>query len=458
MSLKDYHSPKEGHDNKMGMKNEDSTFPKRLKRYAQVSGAVTGIAAKMGGAKLRGKSLNDEEYAQFLVGWLGSLKGPLIKVAQLVSMIPDFLPPAYAQELAALQSDAPAMGRLFVKRRLRNELGDEWADKFADFDLQACHAASLGQVHKAVSLKGETLACKLQYPNMAAVVDADLAQLKMVLKLYDKFETTIDHKEILAEIVQHLLLELDYEKEAQNMCLFREMLRQEKNVRLPIPVPSLSTKRFLTMSWEEGEQLLAYKNSALDLRNIMARNLFRGWYLPFYQYGILHGDPHMGNYRTTPEGDIIIYDFGCVRTFTPVFMSGVIDLYHSLLHNKPTLAKQAYEKWGFSQLTGDLIEALNLWARYLYGPLLQDKVRPIEDSFSSQKGRDVAREVHALLKRQGGITPPREFVFVDRAAVGLGSVFMHLQAQLNWHQLFEELIQDFCEGRLKEAQEKLLAP
>jgi len=99
---------------------------------------------------------------------------------------------------------------------------------------------------------------------------------------------------------------------------------------------------------------------------------------------------------------------------------------------------------------------LNLWAQFLYEPLLDDRVRPLDESYSGRKGQKVAGAVFEELKRMGGVKPPREFVFMDRAAVGLGSVFMHLKAQLNWHQLFEDLIKDFSPIALKTRQLELL--
>jgi len=413
---------------------EKNRFSKRLQRYAQVG--VGGV--KLMGGKLRGS--DQETFAQALVDYLGSLKGPLVKAGQLLAMIPDLLPPAYAEKLMTLQSQAPAMGRLFVKRRLRGELGEQWQDHFASFEEEAMAAASLGQVHRASLKDGQSVAVKIQYPDMESVVHADLAQLTLVGKTYQLFNSAIDHRNILQEIETHLLQELDYLQEAANLQRFHEIFEAMPQIRVPKVFPALSTKRLLTMEFQEGKSFFAFCDGPQALRNILAQNLFQAWYYPLYRHGVLHADPHAGNYLGREDGTISLLDFGCVRQFPALFLEGILDLYHALLEGSDVKARQAYEKWGFQEITPELLEILNLWARYLYGPLLEDRVRLIDETLSSQQGRAVAKEVHRRLKAMGGIRPPAEFVFVDRAAVALGSMFMHLKAELNWHQLFESCI------------------
>ena len=141
-------------------------------------------------------------------------------------------------------------------------------------------------------------------------------------------------------------------------------------------------------------------------------------------------------------------DFGSIRVFRPKFVAGVIELYRALSKQDDELAREAYEKWGFHGLDDEAIAVLNMWAEFIYAPLLSDEVRPIQQMRGGSEGRELAGLVHQELKRIGGIKPPREFVLMDRAAVGLGSVFMHLKAEVNWHRLFHDLIEDFDSERL----------
>ncbi len=429
----------------------------RVRRYARVSTAVGGLAARLAGERYLGLPLDRARHAADLKAALGGIKGPLMKVAQLLATIPEALPKEYASELVALQANAPPMGWPFVRRRMQSELGPDWERKFKRFEREAARAASLGQVHRATALDGRELACKLQYPDMASAVEADLRQLKLVMSIYERYDRAITTDEIHAEIAERLREELDYRREAAHMRLYRLMLAKESDVAVPEPVAALSTGRLLTMTWLEGAPFLDAVKATAARRNAIARNMFRAWYVPFYYYGVIHGDPHLGNYTVRPDSGINLLDFGCIRVFRSPFVKGVIDLYHALDRDDEALAIHAYESWGFRNLSREMIAVLNRWANFLYAPLLDDRKRRIQEVETGAYGRDIAEEVHREIRRLGGVQPPREFVFMDRAAIGLGSVFMHLKAEINWHRLFHELIEDFDADELAKRQKKALA-
>ena len=427
----------------------------RLKRYAKVGSAVSGLAVKMAGNRYLGLQLDKDKHARDLKEALGGLKGPLMKVAQIMSTVPDMLPPEYVEELGELQSNAPAMGWLFVRRRMAMELGKSWQENFVTFGREAAAAASLGQVHKA-SDGNNDLACKLQYPDMQSAVEADLRQLKLIFAVYRRYDKAIDPSEIHAEVASRLLEELDYNREAAHMRLYRDILKPVKKVYVPEEFPKLSTSRLLTMTWLQGENLLTIKDKPQDYRNNVAENLFHAWYVPFYGYGVIHGDPHLGNYSVRSDGSINLLDFGCIRIFPGKFVRGVIDLYRALERDNEEMAVHAFETWGFKNLSREKIDVLVQWAEFLYAPLLEDAARPIQDGEGNMYGAEVAAKVHRELQLLGGVKPPREFVLMDRAAIGLGSVFTHLRAKVNWHRLFHELIDDFDGATLENKQKAAL--
>jgi predicted unusual protein kinase regulating ubiquinone biosynthesis (AarF/ABC1/UbiB family) len=434
------------------MSDEDS-FTGRVRRYAQVGTAMAGLGARLAGERYLGITVDRERHAADLKAALGGIKGPLMKVAQLLATIPDALPDEYVRELIQLQSNAPAMGWPFVRRRMMGELGPDWEKRFKSFEHEAARAASLGQVHRAVALDGGLLACKLQYPEMASAVEADLRQLRLAMGLYERYDRAVTTAEIHAEISARLREELDYEREAAHMRLYGEILKDEIKVAVPEPVAALSTKRLLTMRWLEGGPILDFaKGATLDERNEIALRMFRIWYVPFYFYCVIHGDPHLGNYTVAPDLSVNLLDFGCVRVFPASFVKGVIDLYHALERDDDELAVQAYKSWGFGDLSQEMIAVLNRWARFVYGPLLDDRTRPIQERRMEPEGPRLVDSVHQDIRRLGGIAPPRAFVFMDRAAIGLGSVFTHLKAEINWHRLFHELIDDFDEAALARRQ------
>ena len=448
------------------MTSEDNSSPDRerqfggrLRRYAKVTSTMGGLAARVAGERYLGFDIDRGKHAADLRKALGGLKGPIMKVAQILSTIPDALPPEYADELASLQADAPAMGWLFTRRRMASELGTNWQEKFASFSRDAVSAASLGQVHQATSLDGEKLAVKLQYPDMQSAIEADLRQLKLLFQLYERYDSAISTRDIYDELSDRLKEELDYRREADNLRLYSYMLRDEAVVTLPEYVPELSSGRLLTMSWLDGTRVMPFleTNPSQETRNEIAKNMFRVWYVPFYYYGVIHGDPHLGNYSLRDDNTINLMDFGSIRLFRPQFVAGVIELYKALRDQNRDQAVDAYERWGFTGLDNEAISVLNMWAEFIYAPLLEDKVRPIQEMRNGKAGRELAGKVHQELKRIGGIKPPREFVLMDRAAVGLGSVFMHLGAEVNWHNLFHDLIDDFSVDALATRQKEAVA-
>ncbi|WP_375458383.1 ABC1 kinase family protein [uncultured Enterovirga sp.] len=424
---------------------EANRFSARAARYARVGANVGGVAAKMAGQRLFGAS-GDASNAASLAAALGGLKGPIMKVAQLMATVPDLVPPEYAAELQKLQSAAPPMGAAFVTRRMMSELGPDWRSRFGSFDLKPAAAASLGQVHRATSLDGASLACKLQYPDMQSAVEADLKQLQLVFAVQRRMSSIIDTREIEGEIGDRLREELDYEHEAKNASLYRSVLESVPLVRVPAVRSDLSTKRLLTLDWLEGENILNFKEGSLEIRNRLAVAMFKAWWHPVAQIGVIHGDPHLGNYSVFSEGGepagINLMDYGCIRVFPPRFLAGVVDLYYGLLHGERDRVVHAYETWGFRRLSSELIDILNIWARFIYGPLLEDRVRTIADGVKpGEYGRREAFSVHQALREKGPVTVPREFVFMDRAAVGLGAVFLHLNAELNFHRMFQAEIE-----------------
>jgi predicted unusual protein kinase regulating ubiquinone biosynthesis (AarF/ABC1/UbiB family) len=446
---------------------EANRFSARAKRYAKVGTNVGGVAARVATARVLGRRQDHNRNALDLAAALGGLKGPIMKVAQLLATIPDALPPEYAGELMKLQSEAPPMGWAFVRRRMSAELGAGWEQQFASFEHKPAAAASLGQVHRARALDGAELACKLQYPDMESAVEADLQQLGWLLALRRRMDPAIDTSEIGQEVGARLREELDYYREAKHVALYGEMLAGRDNIRVPTVHPELSTRRLLTLDWMQGRKLLDHKDDDLATRNRLATAMFTAWWFPFSRFGVIHGDPHLGNYSVFDEKEdrgkarpagINLLDYGCIRIFPPAFVGGVVDLYHGLERGDDDLVVKAYETWGFKNLTRDLIETLNIWAGFIYGPLLDDRIRTIADGVKpSDYGRREAFRVHQALREKGPVTVPREFVFMDRAAIGLGAVFLHLRAELNFYRLFNEAIENFSVATVAQRQQQVLA-
>jgi predicted unusual protein kinase regulating ubiquinone biosynthesis (AarF/ABC1/UbiB family) len=297
---------------------------------------------------------------------------------------------------------------------------------------------------------------------MQSAVEADLAQLDVLLAIHRRMDPAIDTREIAKEIGARIREELDYRREAKHVALYQAMLADVPEVRVPDVWPEISTGRLLTLDWLEGKRLLEYKAASLEIRNRLAAAMFKAWWMPFSRFGVIHGDPHLGNYTAREEAGeprgINLLDYGCIRIFPPSFVQGVVDLYRGLRDGDDARVVRAYEIWGFRKLSRELIDVLNIWARFIYGPLMDDRERTIADGVKpSEYGRREAFRVHQALRRKGPVTVPREFVLMDRAAIGLGGVFLHLSAKLNFHRLFEEAMERFSVDEVAVRQAKALA-
>lgn len=437
---------------------KDGNFFGEMRRMARTSGAVGGIAARIAGERVFGIKTDQAKHAEDLKALLGGLKGPMMKVAQFLSTVPDALPPEYAKQLAELQANALPMGWPFVRRRMSGEMGPDWESKFQSFSREAVAAASLGQVHRAVLPDGRDVAVKLQYPDMPSVIEADLRQVKMAMAVYRRMDNAIIQDDIFVELSERFREELDYQREAAQIRLYRLMLADVPDVNVPEPVEGYTTTRMLTMTWLKGQGFRDWMaaDPSQEARNALATALFRAWYIPFYRYGVIHGDPHLGNYQVSESGGLNLLDYGSIRVFPPKFVSGVLELYNAVREADEARARHAYDIWGFKGITDEQVAVLNEWAKFLYQPLIEDRVRPIQVGQGTEFGREVAQKVHAGLQRTGGVRPPREFVLMDRSAIGLGAVFMRLGAELNWCRLFQETVAGFDEAQLAARQAEAL--
>jgi predicted unusual protein kinase regulating ubiquinone biosynthesis (AarF/ABC1/UbiB family) len=265
---------------------------------------------------------------------------------------------------------------------------------------------------------------------------------------------SIDSSEAILEVGERLREELDYERELKHMRLFAQMLADEPRIKTPEPLPELSSKRLLTMTWLEGRGLMHWLDEDQETRNRIAELLFKAWWGPMTHYGVIHGDPHLGNYALTDNAERLhLIDFGCVRIFPARFLEGVVGLWRGLKAEDMEQVAHSYEIWGFKNLNAELIEALTMWARFIYGPLLDDRVRTIADNVPpAEYGRREAFEVRKRLKTLGPVLIPREFVFMDRAAIGLGAAFLHLRAELNFGAMFAESVEGFSPEALAKRQ------
>jgi predicted unusual protein kinase regulating ubiquinone biosynthesis (AarF/ABC1/UbiB family) len=415
------------------------------------------------------------KFIQEIITALGALKGPMVKMAQMAGMIPGLLPDDCAQALLTLCTTAPAMHPSLLGRKMQLEWGKDWHTRFSDFDQKAMAAASLGQIHRATLHDGTVVAVKVQYPAMKQAIQGDLALFKMLLHRW-ALDNALDMQDFPREWEQRLYEELDYACEIKHMACWRELFKDYPLIHIPIPFPHLTTEQILTMSWSSAQGIQTAFHQDQDLRNDLGKKIFWAWYYPFYHAGMLHGDPHMGNMawfcQQLPvsvtetaldkklfyekNGQIHIFDFGCVRIFSPMFVQGFCHLYQGLLNKNQELTQQAYTELGFTDLTQPMIMALNDWAYFLLAPFLYDQECLLEELSCPKKALAAMQHLEKTLKSHGGTKIPPEFLIFDRVAVILGAVLMRLQVKTNWYGLMAPLVQSFCLKKCRADQKRLL--
>lgn len=376
------------------------------------------------------KGMEAENIAQIL----GNLKGPVMKVGQLLAMVPGLLSEEFQSEFSKLQQTSPEMGKEFVKRRMSQELGANWEKLFDEFEIKPRFAASIGQVHYAVA-DGRALACKLQYPNIEKIAESDIEQVFGFVKFLSKFKRPLILDPIFEELKEKLLQECDYLNESKNISDFKEIYKNHPNIKIPEVIHEKTTKHLLTMQWMESDNINELKNKSEEERKYYLKLLFKAWYYSFYKFGLIHADPHAGNFGFKNDS-VFLYDFGCVKRLDKNFINGVLSLREAFLEGSKKKEIEAYELWGFQDFD---YEMLNSWAKFVYAPTLEDK-DVILDSSYTKSAKNILQEIFKKASEKGGIKLPRSFLLFDRATVGMGSAFMNLNVKVNYYQLLEETL------------------
>ena len=388
----------------------------------------------------RSKKKKDMENAKILFNGLSMLRGTALKAAQMLSFESDVIPQSFRKELEKSYNQVPPINRALVRKMIINSFNAPPEEIFETFDLQAFAAASLGQVHRARSKKGETLAVKIQYPDISKTISNDIRLLKTVCRPLPEYAVI---KTALDEIEDVLLSETDYDNEGKNIQYFSDNLKNDQ-VLIPGIFPDLITKNILSMSYMKGQILNEWfeTNPDQESRNHIAQILHDIFVEGFYELKRIHADPNPGNFIVTSDLKIGLLDFGCVRKFD----DGFIKLYQQLIRIGSGNDTKAYV---------DLLTQLKLITPSL-DPRIRDKMvglfMQIGDWFSQlfkdetfdfganpdfmEKGRKIGREMHQFRRYIHNITP--EFIFLDRTRYGLIRLFEKMKVKIRIQSDYEQ--------------------
>jgi predicted unusual protein kinase regulating ubiquinone biosynthesis (AarF/ABC1/UbiB family) len=372
------------------------------------------------------------------------LRGAFMKLIQMLSTRTDLLPVEAIDILKATQSSVPPMDYKLIGQQLRRELGKPPEQLFASFETEAFAAASLGQVHRARLKNGVEVAVKIQYPGVAAAVEHDLSNLKLLLRTLqavagDLMRQKIDTKSIYAELEERLREELDYVIEARNINEFHRLLANEADVMIPQVIKELSTRRVLTMTYLDGYRLsdIFGEHADLKLRTWVARKYYRLIWRQILEFGVLHSDPQPGNYLVTYHPRLGILDFGSVRHFSETIRRASLQLAQGMLAGDDKSVGAALLRLGYldhGQDPAPLIKVIYV----LFEPVIIDRVYHPDEYNAVSKAAEVGEMAfaHKLYKS------PRHSIFLLRALIGLDSIMKGLAVKTNYCTLFRQCIEN----------------
>jgi predicted unusual protein kinase regulating ubiquinone biosynthesis (AarF/ABC1/UbiB family) len=368
-----------------------------------------------------------------MVTEMQDLRGPAMKLGQLLSMQSGVLPDEALAELSTLQREAPGMHPSLVRAQFRAAMGKSPEQLFRSFEDVPFAAASLGQVHRAVTRGGETVAVKIQYPGIDDAVRNDFKWLRAVsaasqMKRY--FPETL-----MRELEVHIVAETDYAQEARNIEFFRRGLAPLGYVEVPRVHADLSRGTVLTLSHVAGESIDAFlaRRPSQRVRDLVGERLFELFYFQLLRLEAFHADPHWGNYLFRTDGTIGLVDFGCVKYLTREFVDNLraVFLYAgdraSAAFRRLIAARYAGRR---TRLAKKPVQAIVRMAQEFYGTVYPPEIERDEERFDFSNAavvKSYIRESHDLLHAKG-VLP--EYVFLGRAEGGLYNTLHRLKARV----------------------------
>jgi predicted unusual protein kinase regulating ubiquinone biosynthesis (AarF/ABC1/UbiB family) len=421
----------------------------RTRRAVKIGGLASQVGTSYLWASLRrllqgedqGRQLLHDTHiknARRIVESSKQLRGAFMKLIQMLSMRADVLPAEALDILKLTQSNVPPMDYRMISEQIKRELGAQPERLFASFEPVAFAAASLGQVHRAFLKSGEEVAVKVQYPGVDKTVEEDLGNLKLLLQTFsaltrDVMRQKIEVRRIYLELEERLKEELDYVIEARNMTYFGRLFADDPDVVIPRVIENLSSRRVLTMTYLDGYPLadVLVPGVDLELKTWLAKKYFALLWRQILEFGVLHTDPHPGNYLVRWEPRLAILDFGSIRRFSEPIRRAQLRLALAMLDGDESALGQALVALGHLDPKQDPAPMLRIM-RTLFEPILVDRPYDPNEYDSMAKAREASEIAfaHKLYK-----SPPHS-VFMLRALIGLDGIMKQLGVVANYREIF----------------------
>jgi len=372
---------------------------------------------------------------------LGNMKGAMMKLGQMASYIDTGLPANVKTSLASLQSDAPPMSAELAAQQIVDNLGAPPEELFAEWDPQPIAAASIGQVHRAITPDGRAAAVKVQYPGVADAVRSDLANAGWIFGGIAAMFPGVDSEPIVAEIKSRLIEELDYRREAANQAMFAEYFSDHPYITVPGVIDEYCGDQVLTTELAVGHRFDEVIGWDQHERNLAAETLFRFSFGAIYQLHSFNGDPHPGNYLFQPGGRITFLDFGLVKRFeeseTKLFQDLIVEM---VLRKNTAAFRSVVEDVGILSPAPDIDDQLVYeYFSYYYRYVLNDEPTTIDAAYAAHGVEHLFNTSGPYGDLMKHLNVPPAFVVIQRITLGLMGLFADLEATANWQAIAREL-------------------
>jgi predicted unusual protein kinase regulating ubiquinone biosynthesis (AarF/ABC1/UbiB family) len=424
----------------------------RARRNRQLAGVGSRVGARYAAHRARAVFASAERKEELAAEFelrsaeevaraLGNMKGAVMKLGQLASFLDDGLPEPVREALATLQQDAPPMAPELAADTIERELGQPPDQLFAEWDPVPIAAASIGQVHRAVTRDDVAVAVKVQYPGVAEAIAADLDNSDLLFSMIGMLMPGFEPAPLVEELRQRLSEELDYRREAANQQRFVDFYRGHPFIHIPGVLPSLSTERVLTTELATGARFRELETWSQDEKNLAGEAIYRFVFRSIYSMHAFNGDPHPGNYLFHPGGQVTFLDFGLVKHFNAQEVEDFEELIrHAVVEPDPAAYRARLEATDLLKPGAPVSDAdIAQFFGHFYEILRVDA----PTAFTHEYATELVQRLFDVTGRFGEIAKwanlPPHFVIVQRINMGLYSLLASLGATANWKRIAEEL-------------------
>ncbi|RPA63122.1 AarF/ABC1/UbiB kinase family protein [Shewanella frigidimarina] len=435
------------------MKNNEAKVPtSRLSRLSKMGGLASRLAGNvlLEGAKQlsQGKSPSMQQLMMtpknigHVADKLSQLRGAAMKVGQMLSMdAGDLVPPELAEILAKLRSDAKAMPHKQLTQLLVQHWGRDWLAPFAQFELRPFAAASIGQVHLAYLDTGEKLAIKIQYPGIRDSIDSDIDNVASLLKVSRLIPANVKLDTLLAEAKAQLHNEADYQFEAQQIALYQQQLGDNPHFIVPKVYPQLSNNSILCMQYVEGSAIESVAQYPQDIRDKVASALMELCFKELFCFQLVQSDPNFANFQYQADSQkIVLLDFGATRTISDTLSQGYMQLMQGAIADDKQQMSNAAQQIGFFQNAIDP-QQKQLIIDIFYQACEPLRSRAAYDFGASDLAKRITQAGKAMSTQQNEWhTPPTDAIFIHRKLAGMYLLAAKLNANINVHALFNQVV------------------